>query len=131
MSCRHLQPIRRSRASHATKMPAVCASTGRPYTGILSSDTAVAYDHMRDRTMSLFANLHVATGKLTRQCYRRHRNAESRKCLDHIRPHRSVRPQTHILLENHSNYKARCFSQPLEPPRTGKLTRTPNGQAPK
>ena len=112
-------------------MPAVCASTGRPYTGIVSSDTAVAYDHKRDGTMSLFANLHVATGKVTGQCYQRHPNAEFRKCLGHIRPRRFVRPQTHIVLENHSNYKDRCFPKPLEPPRTSKLTRTANGEEPK
>ena len=35
MSCRQLQLVRRSGASHAPKMPAVCTSTARPYTRIV------------------------------------------------------------------------------------------------
>ena len=126
MSCRQIQTIRTSRASLATRMPAIYASTG-----IVSSDTAIAHDHTRRGTMSLFANLHGATGKVTGQCYQRRPNAEFRKCLGHTRPRGFVRPQTHIVLENHSNYKDRCVSRPLEPPPTRRLTRTPNGEQPK
>ena len=113
MSFRHIQLVRTSGAAHAPKRSAVCPSTGRPYTGIVSSDTAVAYDHKRDATMSLRANLHLAAQKVTGQCYRRHPNAAFRKCIGHIRPLRIVRHQIQSVLENHSNYKVRCTSRAI------------------
>ena len=70
-------------------------------------------------------------GEVIGQCYRRHPNTVFRMCLDHIQLHRIVRSQIHIVLDNHSNYQDGCTSEPLEPPPSGRLTRTPNGEEPK
>ena len=51
------------------------------------------HDYKRNGTTSLFAALDVATGKVIGQCCRRHRSAEFRKFLDHVRGRRAARPR--------------------------------------
>jgi len=63
------------------------------------------HDYRRHGTLSLFAALDAATGRVVGTCQRRHRSAEFVKFLDHIDAAVPPDLNVHIILDNYATHK--------------------------
>lgn len=63
------------------------------------------HDYVRHGTTTLFAALEVAKGKVTGQCYPRHRHQEFLKFLRHLDAEYSDGEELHLILDNYSTHK--------------------------
>lgn len=63
------------------------------------------HDYVRHGTTTLFAALEIAKGKVTGQCYPRHRHQEFLKFLKHIDKEYSGGEELHLVIDNYSTHK--------------------------
>jgi transposase len=63
------------------------------------------HDYVRNGTTTLFAALEVATGKVTGECYRRHRHQEFLKFLRKIDQEYEGAGQLHLVMDNYGTHK--------------------------
>ncbi len=63
------------------------------------------HDYTRYGTVSLFAALDVATGKVIGECRARHRSAEFRKFLDRIEAEVAKDLDVHLIVDNYGTHK--------------------------
>jgi len=65
------------------------------------------YDYKRYGTMSLFAALDIANGRVwSGKCFPRHRAAEFRRFLDEIKANVPRDVEIHLVMDNHATHKA-------------------------
>jgi transposase len=65
-----------------------------------------SHDYKRHGTTSLFAALDIATGRVIRKCYGRHRAIEFRKFLDEIEAAVPTDLDVHLVIDNYATHKA-------------------------
>jgi transposase len=65
-----------------------------------------SHDYFRHGTISLFAALDIATGKVIGKCYSRHRATEFRKFLDEIEAAVPHDLDVHLVMDNYATHKA-------------------------
>ena len=65
-----------------------------------------SHDYVRHGTVSLFAALDIATGKVIGKCYPRHRSVEFRKFLDEIEAAVPRDLDVHLIIDNYATHKA-------------------------
>jgi transposase len=65
-----------------------------------------SHDYFRHGTISLFAALDIATGKVIGKCYSRHRATEFRKFLDEIERAVPHDLDVHLVMDNYATHKA-------------------------
>lgn len=63
------------------------------------------HDYVRHGTTTLFAALEVAKGKVTGQCYARHRHQEFLRFLRHIDAEYDGGEELHLILDNYCTHK--------------------------
>lgn len=63
------------------------------------------HDYVRNGTTTLFAALEIAKGKVTGQCYPRHRHQEFLKFLKHLDKEYSGTEELHLVIDNYSTHK--------------------------
>jgi len=63
------------------------------------------HDYVRNGTTTLFAALEVATGKVTGECYGRHRHQEFLKFLRKIDKEHGSGEQLHLVVDNYGTHK--------------------------
>ncbi len=63
------------------------------------------HDYVRHSTTTLFAALEVANGKVTGQCYARHRHQEFLKFLRHLDAEYNEGQELHVILDNYCTHK--------------------------
>jgi transposase len=64
------------------------------------------HDDQRHGTTSLFAALHVLTGRVIGQCYQRHRAVEFRRFLAAVEQAVPADLDIHLVLDNYATHKA-------------------------
>jgi len=64
-----------------------------------------SHDYTRHGTISLFAALDIATGKVIGKCFARHRAAEFRKFLDEIEAAVPRDLNVHLVMDNYATHK--------------------------
>jgi transposase len=64
-----------------------------------------SHDYTRHGTISLFAALDIATGKVIGKCYSRHRATEFRKFLDEIEAAVPRDLDVHLVMDNYATHK--------------------------
>jgi transposase len=64
------------------------------------------HDYKRHGTTSLFAALHIATGRVIGKCYPRHRTIEFRKFLNEIEAAAPADLDVHMVIDNYATHKA-------------------------
>ena len=64
-----------------------------------------SHDYKRHGTLSLFAALDVATGKIIGKCFARHRAREFRKFLSEIEANVPLDLDVHLVMDNFSTHK--------------------------
>jgi transposase len=64
-----------------------------------------SHDYTRHGTISLFAALDIATGRVIGKCYPRHRAAEFRKFLDAIEANVPRELDVHLVMDNYATHK--------------------------
>jgi transposase len=65
-----------------------------------------SHDYRRHGTTSLFAALDIATGRIIRRCYQRHRAVEFRKFLARVEHAVPADLDIHLVLDNYAAHKA-------------------------
>ena len=65
------------------------------------------HDYKRHGTLSLFAALDIATGKVFGRCYQRHRSQEFLKFLREIDDHMPNALDLHLVMDNYATHKTR------------------------
>ena len=63
------------------------------------------HDYVRNGTTTLFAALEVATGKVTGECYHRHRHQEFLKFLRKLDKEYGSEEQLHLVMDNYGTHK--------------------------
>lgn len=63
------------------------------------------HDYVRNGTTTLFAALEVATGKVTGECYHRHRHQEFLKFLRKLDKEYGSDEQLHLVMDNYGTHK--------------------------
>lgn len=63
------------------------------------------HDYVRHGTTTLFAALEIAKGKVTGQCYARHRHQEFLKFLRHLDKEYRGTEELHLVIDNYSTHK--------------------------
>jgi transposase len=63
------------------------------------------HDYVRNGTTTLFAALEVATGKVTGECYSRHRHQEFLKFLRKLDKEYGTEEQLHLVMDNYGTHK--------------------------
>ncbi len=63
------------------------------------------HDYVRNGTMTLFAALDVATGKVIAQCSHRHRHQEFLRFLNHIEKSVPTDFEMHLVVDNYATHK--------------------------
>lgn len=63
------------------------------------------HDYVRNGTTTLFAALEVATGKVTGECYSRHRHQEFLKFLRKLGKEYEGEEQLHLVMDNYGTHK--------------------------
>jgi transposase len=63
------------------------------------------HDYVRNGTTTLFAALEVATGKVTGECYSRHRHQEFLKFLRKLDKEYGSEEQLHLVMDNYGTHK--------------------------
>jgi transposase len=63
------------------------------------------HDYVRNGTTTLFAALEVATGKVTGECYNRHRHQEFLKFLRKLDKEYETDEQLHLVMDNYGTHK--------------------------
>jgi hypothetical protein len=63
------------------------------------------HDYVRNGTTTLFAALEVAKGKVTGQCYAKHRHQEFLKFLRHLDDEYVGDQELHLILDNYGTHK--------------------------
>ena len=64
-----------------------------------------SHDYTRHGTLSLFAALDVATGKVIAKCFARHRGREFLKFLREIETNVPLDLDVHLVMDNYSTHK--------------------------
>ena len=72
------------------------------------------HDYVRNGTTTLFAALEVATGKVTGECYNRHRHQEFLKFLRKIDKEYGSEEQLHLVMDNYGTHKHAKVKEWLE-----------------
>src|SRR5258706_7349461 len=65
----------------------------------------MTHDYNRNGTMTLFAALDVATGRVIGQCMKRHRHQEWLKFLRMIDRNTPLRLDVHLIADNYATHK--------------------------
>ena len=72
-----------------------------------------SHGYERHRTTSLFAALHIATGRVIGECYPRHRATEFRRFLDRIEASIPGDLGMHLVMDNYATHKTQMIRDRL------------------
>ena len=87
------------------------------------------HDYVRNGTTTLFAALEVAKGKVTGQCYAKHRHQEFLKFLRHLDAEYDCAQDLHLILDNYGTHKHEKVRRWLERHPRFKLHFIPTGSS--